>query len=130
MVSLYNSTSFGISKIITSAYSTSFSLGIKVFAKEFREPIYGVYAFVRLADEIVDTFHEYDKKMLLQKFREDTFQAIESGISTNPVLHAFQLTVKKYNIDHKLINAFLDSMEKDLTDTVYDKVNFDNYIYG
>lgn len=130
MVPLYNSTSFGISKIITSAYSTSFSLGIRVFAKEFREPVYAIYAFVRLADEIVDTFHQYDKKSLLQKFREDTFQAIESGISTNPVLNAFQLTVKKYNIDHKLITAFLDSMEKDLTKTVYNKINFDQYIYG
>jgi 15-cis-phytoene synthase len=130
MVSLYNSTSFGISRIVTTAYSTSFSLGIRVFAKEFRDPIYAVYAFVRLADEIVDSFHGHDKKSLLEKFRNETFTAIEEGISTNPVIHAFQQTVNKYNIDHKLITAFLDSMEKDLTRTVYDKGNFDTYIYG
>jgi 15-cis-phytoene synthase len=130
MVSLYNSTSFEISRIVTSAYSTSFSLGIKAFSQEFRAPIYAVYAYVRLADEIVDSFHDFNKRNLLQKFREETFKAIEEGISTNPVLNAFQLTVKKYNIDHKLITAFLDSMEKDLSKTVYDKYNFDEYIYG
>jgi 15-cis-phytoene synthase len=130
MVSLYNSTSFSVSKIVTNVYSTSFSLGIKAFAKEFREPIYAVYAYVRLADEIVDSFHGYDKKNLLERFRKETFTAIEEGISTNPVIHAFQQTVRKYNIDHKLITAFLDSMEKDLTKSTYDKVNFDEYIYG
>jgi 15-cis-phytoene synthase len=130
MVSLYNSTSFGISRIITNAYSTSFSLGIRVFAKEFRDPVYSVYAFVRLADEIVDSFHGFDKKTLLMKFREETFKALEEGISTNPVIHAFQQTVKKYNIDYSLITSFLDSMEKDLTNTTYNRNNFDKYIYG
>jgi 15-cis-phytoene synthase len=130
MVSLYNSTSFNISKVVTTAYSTSFSLGIKVFSKEFRDPVYAIYAFVRLADEIVDSFHDYDKRVLLEKFRKETFASIEEGISTNPVIHAFQQTVNKYNIDHSLITAFLDSMEKDLTSTLYDKGNFDSYIYG
>jgi 15-cis-phytoene synthase len=131
MVSLYNSTTFEISKIITGNYSTSFSWGIKAFSKEFRDPIYAVYAFVRLADEIVDTFHDFNKKDLLDRFRKDTFDAIKDGISTNPVLHAFQRTVNQYNIDHELITAFLDSMEKDLTKSVYDdKLNFDEYIYG
>jgi 15-cis-phytoene synthase len=130
MVSLYNSTSFEISRVVTNAYSTSFSLGIKVFAKEFREPIYAVYSFVRLADEIVDSFHGYDKRSLLKKFREETFTAIREGISTNPVIHAFQQTVHRYNIDNALITAFLNSMEKDLTRTTYNRNNFDQYIYG
>jgi phytoene/squalene synthetase len=129
-MSLYNSTSYAISRIVTGAYSTSFSWGIKAFAKEFRDPIYAVYAYVRLADEIVDTFHDYDKRELLERFRNETFKAINEKISTNPVLHAFQETVNKYNIDPGLIEAFLDSMEKDLSDKTYDKTNFDEYIYG
>jgi 15-cis-phytoene synthase len=130
MVSLYNSTSFAISKILTTAYSTSFSWGIKAFSEKYRDPVFAVYAYVRLADEIVDTFHDHDKAGLLKKFREDTFEAIREGISTNPVIHAFQKTVREFNIDHELITAFLDSMEKDLSNTVYDKYNFDEYIYG
>jgi 15-cis-phytoene synthase len=130
MVSLYNSTAFGISKVVTGAYSTSFSWGIKAFSKEYRDPIYGIYAFVRLADEIVDSFHDYDKKTLLENFRKETFTAIHDGISTNPVIHAFQQVVNKFNIDLELVEAFLDSMEKDLLKTTYDKGKFDDYIYG
>jgi phytoene/squalene synthetase len=127
---LYHKSSFDISKIITHNYSTSFSLGIKAFAPKYREPIYAIYGFVRLADEIVDTFHDYDKRKLLEQFREETFKAIEEGISTNPVLQSFLLTVTKYNIDHSHIHSFLDSMEMDLYNNYYEKKNYAEYIYG
>lgn len=126
----YHNTSFSLSKKITNAYSTSFSLGIKVFRSEFRDAIYAIYGYVRLADEIVDTFHGHDKKYLLDKFRADTFEAIESGISTNPVINAFQLVVRKYNVKNDLITAFLDSMEKDLSNSYYQRNDFNEYIYG
>jgi len=105
-------------------------MGIKLFNKRFRMPIYGIYGFVRFADEIVDTFHTKDKRYLLQKFREDTFEAIERGISLNPVLQSFQEVVNEYAIDHELINAFLDSMEMDLEKVEYIRSNYDKYIYG
>jgi phytoene/squalene synthetase len=127
---LYHKSSFDISKIITQNYSTSFSLGIMAFAPKYREPIYAIYGYVRLADEIVDSFHDHDKKKLLSDFRTETFKAIEEGISTNPILHSFQLTVKKYNIDHSHINAFLDSMEMDLHNDYYEENHYNNYIYG
>ena len=130
MIQLYHKTSAEISKIITHLYSTSFSIGIKTFNKEFREPIYNIYGFVRIADEIVDTFDGYDKACLLKKFREDTEYAIKTGISTNPVLHSFQMTVKKYNIEYELIDKFLLSMEMDLTNSSYALKEYDNYIYG
>ncbi len=126
----FNKLSFKLSKKLTNAYSTSFSLGIKLFAKKYRDPIYGIYGFVRVADEIVDTFHGYDKKTLMQKFREDTFLAIEQKISTNPILNAFQKVVNQYHIEYELIDAFLHSMEMDLTENHYDRVNYDKYIYG
>ncbi|MFH1196603.1 MAG: phytoene/squalene synthase family protein [bacterium] len=126
----YHDLSFKLSKKLTNAYSTSFSFGIRAFAPEYRAPIYAIYAYVRLADEIVDTFHEYDKSYLLEKFRRDTFEAIEMGISTNTVLHAFQKVVREYNIDHNHITAFLNSMEMDLTNNSYERNNYDNYIYG
>lgn len=127
---LYHKTAFSISKIITNYYSTSFSLGIKAFSPEYRDPIYGIYAYVRFADEIVDTFHEYDKRELLKRFREDTQRAIQEGVSMNPVLHAFQKVVNQYNIEEKYITAFLDSMEMDLENSYYEKDHYDNYIYG
>jgi len=127
---LYHKTAFRISKIITNHYSTSFSLGIKAFSPKFRDPIYGIYAYVRFADEIVDTFHDYNKKELLLKFREDTFRAIEDGISLNPVLHAFQQVVNEYGIDRKYITAFLDSMEMDLSNSYYEQDFYNNYVYG
>lgn len=127
---LYHKTAYNISKIITNKYSTSFSMGIMAFAPKYRDPIYGIYAYVRLADEIVDTFHDYNKQELLERFRRDTFSAIEDGISLNPVLHAFQKVVNEYNIDHKYISAFLDSMEMDLSNSYYEKQGYDNYIYG
>jgi len=126
----YNKLSFKLSKKLTNAYSTSFSLGIRLFAKELRMPIYGIYGFVRVADEIVDTFHNYDKENLLKKFKEDTYKAIEEGISTNPILNSFQLVVNEYKIEKELIEAFLYSMEMDLTKNSYDRDNYDKYIYG
>lgn len=126
----YKETSFRITKRITVSYSTSFSWGIKAFAPEYRDPIFAIYSFVRIADEIVDTFHDFNKAELLKKFEDDTWDAIEKGISTNPVLQAFQETVRKYRIDHELIKAFLKSMEMDLSNSSYDRNNYNDYIYG
>lgn len=129
-MTLYNETCFECSKLITNKYSTSFSLGIKAFDKGYRYPIYAIYGFVRYADEIVDTFHEHDKARLIGDFRSETFKAIKAGISLNPVIHAFQQVVSKYNIDHDLIDAFLRSMEMDLDMKAYNDVCYKNYIYG
>jgi len=130
MLSLYNQTCLECSSLITRRYSTSFSMGIRVFDKKYRSPIYAIYGFVRFADEIVDTFHDFPKKELLDKFRRDTFEAIESGISLNPVLHSFQNVVNKYNIENELIDAFLDSMEMDLNLNAYEDNLYQKYIYG
>ena len=130
MLSLYNQTCLECSSLITRRYSTSFSMGIRVFDKKYRSPIYAIYGFVRFADEIVDTFHDFPKKELLDKFRRDTFEAIESGISLNPVLHSFQNVVNKYNIEKELIDAFLDSMEMDLNLNAYEDNLYQKYIYG
>jgi len=118
------------SKLATRRYSTSFFLGINFLDKELHQPIYAIYGFVRLTDEIVDSFHNYDKRELLNKFRKDCFEAIELGISLNPILNAFQETVNKYRIDHQLINQFLHSMEMDLDDQLYDQQKFEEYILG
>jgi len=101
-----------------------------MFAPELRPPIYAIYGFVRFADEIVDTFHDHDKKSLLDDFKRDTFKAIEHKLSLNPVLQSFQEVVNRYNIDHELIHAFLYSMEMDLYKNIYDKTELDKYIYG
>ncbi|HKK76671.1 MAG TPA: phytoene/squalene synthase family protein [Saprospiraceae bacterium] len=130
MMKLYNKTCLECSQLITTRYSTSFSMGIRVFDRRFRPPIYAIYGFVRFADEIVDTFHDYDKSELLERFRQDTYQAIEEGISLNPVLHAFQETVREYNIERELIDAFLDSMEMDLHFNTYEDGLYKKYIYG
>lgn len=126
----YHNTAFSISRLVTNSYSTSFSLGIRLFEKKYRNAIYAIYGYVRLADEIVDSFHGFDRAALLKKFRSDTFEAINTGISTNPVIHAFQEVVRKYKIDHQYICAFLDSMEMDLTNTYYRKKVYDQYIFG
>jgi phytoene/squalene synthetase len=118
------------SQLITNRYSTSFSMGIKVFEKRFRAPIYAIYGFVRFADEIVDTFHDYPKAELLERFKADTYKAIEEGISLNPVLQAFQETVRKYEIERDLIDAFLKSMEMDLHHNTYEDSLYKEYIYG
>jgi phytoene synthase len=129
-MNLYNETCFECSKIITNKYSTSFSKGIKTFAKRFRYPIYAIYGFVRYADEIVDTFHGFDKALLIAEFRKVTFEAIERKISLNPVLQSFQGVVNTYQIDLHLIDAFLKSMEMDLENTSYNNDGYKDYIYG
>lgn len=130
MFSLFEQTSADCSKRITQAYSTSFSLGIKTLGKKYHAPIYGIYGMVRYADEIVDTFHDYDKAYLLEKFKRDTYEAIAQKISMNPVLHSFQKAVNEYNIPHDLIDAFFRSMESDLHQTEYTRQGYDEYIYG
>ncbi|MDA3944632.1 MAG: squalene/phytoene synthase family protein [Bacteroidetes bacterium] len=130
MKTLYDHVSAKASKITTRSYSTSFSLGIRLFHQKYHDPIYAIYGFVRLADEIVDTFHNFDKKQLLQEFRHDTIQAIERGISLNPILQSFQETVRTHNIDWWLIDRFLKSMEMDLDDLEYDQKLFEEYILG
>jgi len=127
---LYHKTCGECSELITKRYSTSFSLGIKMFDKRFRAPIYAVYGFVRFADEIVDTFHSHNKQSLLDRFRADTYRAIEEKISLNPVLHAFQAVVNEYQIDRELIDAFLFSMEMDLQFHRYEDSLDKKYIYG
>lgn len=129
-MNLYDEACFECSKLITKKYSTSFSLGIKTFDKSFRYPIYAIYGFVRYADEIVDTFHNYDQQQLICRFKEETFKAINEGISTNPVIHSFQQVVNRYGIDHELIKAFLRSMEMDLDNKAYDQDSYQTYIYG
>ncbi len=130
MLDLFNETTLKCSEIVTKAYSTSFSLGIRMFDKKLHQPIYAIYGFVRYADEIVDTFHGFDKKSLLDRFWRDTYSAIEEGISLNPILHSFQLIVNKYKIEHELIEAFLRSMEMDLYFNEYNDSRYHEYIYG
>ena len=129
-IQFYNKTSYKLCKRLTLSYSTSFSWGIRAFKPEYRDPIFAIYGYVRIADEIVDSFHGHDKEELLKKFKEDTWSAIEERISVNPVLNAFQDTVNEYNIDRKLISAFLKSMEMDLSRSSYNRENYDEYIYG
>ncbi|MFM7015917.1 MAG: phytoene/squalene synthase family protein [Bacteroidota bacterium] len=127
---LYTKTCTEISKKITHNYSTSFTLGIRTLHKKLHDPIYAIYGFVRIADEIVDTFHEHNKTSLLAKFKADTYESLVQRISTNPVLHAFQEVVHQYNIDLELIEAFLNSMEMDLHHATYDDNKYNEYIYG
>ncbi|HSF53515.1 MAG TPA: phytoene/squalene synthase family protein [Algoriphagus sp.] len=129
-ITLFDQTTLECSRLITQRYSTSFTLGIKTLDKKFHLPIYAIYGFVRYADEIVDTFHSKDKQALLTRFKKDTFEAIDSGISLNPVLHAFQLIVNSYKIDLDLIEAFLHSMEMDLDFKTYNDSKYHEYIYG
>lgn len=127
---LYLQVSLDASKRLTQAYSTSFSSGIRTLDKEYHEAIYAIYGFVRLADEIVDTFYEQDQADLLARFRQDTYQAIEEKISLNPILHSFQWAVNTFHMERDLIDAFLYSMEMDLTDRDYDVELYEKYIYG
>ncbi|WP_276089270.1 phytoene/squalene synthase family protein [Pedobacter sp. JY14-1] len=130
MKALFDEVSFQVSKAITKKYSTSFSLGILALHPSIRSAIYAIYGFVRLADEIVDSFHGYDKEVLLRRFREQTDEALNEGISLNPVLQSFQQTVNKYHIDRSLIYQFLNSMEMDLKPVAYDTDLYKEYILG
>jgi phytoene/squalene synthetase len=127
---LFTDTSLACSKLITSRYSTSFTLGIRTLEPRLHLPVYAVYGFVRWADEIVDTFHGHDKAALLADFRRQTYEAIETGLSLNPVLHAFQSVVRQYGIDRAFIDAFLHSMALDLEDHSYHSDLYKEYIYG
>ena len=118
------------SRETTRLYSTSFSLGIFFFRKEVRSPIYAIYGFVRLADEIVDSFHDYPKAEMLAELKEQTFCAIKRGISINPVINSFQQVVNRFGIEHQLINQFLDSMEMDLNEQQYTPEKYQQYILG
>lgn len=130
MKQLYDQVSIKCSRITTRSYSTSFSLGIFCLNKELRDPIYSIYGFVRFADEIVDTFHDYNKADLLERFKEDTYRAIEERISLNPILNSFQTTVHHYNIDRSSIDLFLRSMEMDLQQQTHDSTSLKEYILG
>ncbi|MHC1707060.1 MAG: phytoene/squalene synthase family protein [Bacteroidales bacterium] len=127
---LYNRNSLVISRITTKHYSTSFSMGISMLYKEFRDPVYAVYGFVRIADEIVDTFHEIDQATTFKEFEAETWKAIAAGFSTNPILHSFQWVVNKYQIPHDLIQSFLYSMSLDLEKKRYSQQGISEYIYG
>ncbi len=130
MMQLFHDVSRICSKLTTKKYSSSFSSAIKLLHKDLRSPIYNIYGFVRFADEIVDTFHDYNKTELLSEFKNETYKAIERKISLNPILHSFQLTVNEFKIDSTLIDAFFKSMEYDLHVTKYDGIAYKDYIYG
>ncbi|HSI69767.1 MAG TPA: phytoene/squalene synthase family protein [Gillisia sp.] len=131
MKSLFDKVSGECSKAVTNAYSTSFSLATKMLAPSIRQDIYNIYGFVRLADEIVDSFHDYDKETLLDEFSVNLYKAIDKKISLNPILNAFQETVHKYGIEASLYNAFLKSMRQDLHKSTYlDAREYEEYIYG
>jgi phytoene synthase len=127
---LFDNISVQCSKITTRAYSTSFTLGIYFLKNKLRNPIYSIYGFVRFADEIVDSFHGYDKKYLLEKFKTDTYEAIGQRISLNPILNSFQHVVHQFDIDKNLIETFLASMEMDLDKTNYSTEKYQEYILG
>jgi len=131
MKELFDQTSHNCSKLVTKSYSTSFSLAVNMLSPSIRTDIYNIYGFVRFADEIVDTFHDYDKEVLMANFERDYYLAKEQGISLNPILNSFQQTVSKYNIEDAMVQAFLKSMKADLHKTQYQtKAEYDEYIYG
>ena len=131
MKSIFDKVSADCSKNVTNSYSTSFSLATKMLSKSIRQDIYNIYGFVRFADEIVDTFHDYDKKELLNRFIDELNYSLKNKISTNPILNSFQYTVNKYNIDYGLIDSFLKSMKMDLKKIKYNsEKEYKQYIYG
>jgi len=127
---LYRKNNLDCSKITTQNYSTSFSMGVRILNSKYREGIYSIYGFVRYADEIVDTFTDQDQRVIFDEFRLETFKAIERKFSINPIIDSFQMAVRKYNIDRELIEAFLLSMEMDLTHDIYSPETLKTYIYG
>lgn len=130
MKRLFDELGHEMSMLTTRRYSTSFALGIRFLASDLRQPVYGIYGFVRFADEIVDSFHDYDKATLLSDFTRQTFDAIEQGISLNPILNSFQQVVNRYDIPAELITTFLRSMEMDLNRTSYNQEKYEAYILG
>ncbi|WP_264525104.1 phytoene/squalene synthase family protein [Flavobacterium sp. N502536] len=131
MKSLFDTVSFKCSKLVTQSYSTSFSLAVKMLAPGIRDAIYSIYGFVRFADEIVDSFHDFEKEGLIGDFEKEYYKAMEKGISLNPILNSFQHTVKQYNITDDLIQAFLKSMKLDLIKSNYPtQTEYEEYIYG
>ena len=131
MKELFDKISEECSKNVTKSYSTSFSLATKMLSSNIRQDIYNIYGFVRFADEIVDTFHSYNKKELFKRFVDDLNHSLKQKISLNPILNSFQKTVHKYNIDRDLINSFLKSMEQDLKKKKYESIHeYNEYIYG
>lgn len=130
MKSIFDKLSHDMSELTTKRYSTSFSMGISFLDKTLHQPIYGVYGFVRFADEIVDSFHGFDKQLLLNDFKVDTYKAIHQGISLNPILNSFQWVVNEYGIPHELIDTFLESMAMDLNKNAYDQSQYEKYILG
>ena len=129
-IQLFDKTSNDLSRRVSLNYSTSFSLGIKLLSKEYRWAVFATYGFVRLADEIVDTFHGFDKARLLADFKAQTYQSIREGISTNPILHSFQLAANQFGITDDLIEPFFQSMEEDLHTNTHNQKSYDEYIYG
>ena len=130
MKQVFDNISHEMSTLTTKRYSTSFSLGIKMLHADLQQPIYSIYGFVRFADEIVDSFEGFDKAELLKDFKIQTYKAIESKISLNPILNSFQWVVNKYDVPHELIETFLNSMEMDLEEKTYDTENYEKYILG
>ncbi|MBS1565596.1 MAG: phytoene/squalene synthase family protein, partial [Bacteroidetes bacterium] len=130
MMHLFHRVSERCSRMTTEAYSTSFASAIRLLHPDLRQPVFNIYGFVRFADEIVDTFHGFDKQGLLAAFRRETYDALERGLSLNPILHSFQRTVRQYDIDKTLIEAFFTSMEMDLEKKIYDCGTYRAYIYG
>lgn len=130
MKALYDNVCQICSRITTQRYSTSFSLGIRLLSPDIRPAIYSIYGFVRFADEIVDTFHDYNKAQLLERFKLETYQAIDEGISLNPILQSFQEVVNRYNIDLELVESFFKSMEMDLSFDAHDRSTYEEYIVG
>ena len=130
MRAIYDKTAHKCSKSLTRLYTTSFSIGVLLLANSLREGVYAVYGFVRIADEIVDTWSGIDQRNMLMEFKDQFYRDLERGISTNPILHAFIQAVKKYNIERELIDQFLASMEMDLEDVEYSVDNFEQYILG
>ncbi|MBS3771727.1 MAG: phytoene/squalene synthase family protein [Bacteroidales bacterium] len=127
---LYTKNNLQLSRLTTMNYSTSFSLGVRMLSRKIRDPIFAIYGYVRYADEIVDTFFGYPQEEMLEEFIHETYRAIERGISTNPILDSFQMTVNKYGIEREHIDAFLESMRMDLYNHNYEKSEVTDYIYG
>lgn len=128
---IFDQVSFECSKVVTESYSTSFSLATKMLSASIRSDIYNIYGFVRFADEIVDTFHDFDKEKLFNRFEEDLNLALENKISLNPILNSFQKTYHKYQIPYHLVSSFMKSMRMDLDKTIYNtEAEFKEYIYG